>query len=107
MICPSCSNETNNSKLYGCENCQAEDMLENKLLTPESAKKFCLCFAAEHDKTKIRKYGKLSDEVIKEVDDLRVKNENQPAVKFYQDKLSKEQEYDLQYAKEHPRERVE
>ena len=48
--------------LRTCESCLAENMFKNGTISLKSAKKFCECFKAGHDKTKIGKLAPLTKE---------------------------------------------
>ena len=65
-MCNVCEGNSMRGKtLRTCKDCLAESMFKRKELTEKTAKKFCECFKAGHDKTKLEGLAPLTDEYQK------------------------------------------
>src|SRR3990167_4837974 len=103
--CPACTGEVPNpnmrSKPASCENCYVSS--SDTWNEEESRKRNCSCYAVNHKKENLKGYTPLDESILKLIEVERATEKNQKAKDYYQEKLNKEYEEQIDYANEHPR----
>lgn len=104
LPCPACMTEipkpSNKHISANCDDCYSNtDTWSN-----EEVKSWqCMCYAVNHDKSKLKGYKPLPDEVLKLIEVERSTEKNQKAKDFQQAKIDKEYNEQIKYAEERPR----
>ena len=104
--CPACTGEVPNpnmrSKPASCTNCYSI----SDTWTEEAKIRNCGCYAVNHKKENLKGYKPIPKEIQDLIEVERATEKNQKAKDYYQEKLNKEYEEQIDYAEEHPREKV-
>ena len=102
--CPACTGEVPNPNMRpkpaSCENCYVGT---SDTWSEEAKIRNCGCYAVDHKKENLKGYKPLDESVLKLIEVERATEKNQKAKDYYQEKLNKEYEEQIDYANEHPR----
>src|SRR3990167_9189389 len=107
LPCSACTNEIpkpgNRHVSANCDDCFSKSTTwESEELRDWQ----CGCYAVNHNKENLKGYKPLDESILKLIEVERATEKNQKAKDYYQEKLNKEYEEQIDYANEHPREKV-